>query len=151
MLIEDLCDYNLLLVLLQIDRRLLRSSGGHMVPVPNCLGCVPHSQSWDFTQVRRSACCHSLIHDVRQVTINLCHVSALFFLQRYQNSEYFPDQNWPHQAGWLWPCKEAGFRVFHGRNCKFWIASEKRVKRLAMIMNVTQNLNVKRLYTNIDV
>lgn len=80
MLIEELCDYNLLLVLLQIDRRLLRSSGGHMVPVPNCLGCVPHSQSWDFTQVRRSACCHSQMHDVRQVTINLCHVSALFFL-----------------------------------------------------------------------
>lgn len=87
--IEELCDYNLLLVLLQIDRRLLCSSGGHMVPVPNCLSCVPHSQSWDFTQVRRSACCHSLIHDVRQVTINLCHVSALCFCRDIKTLNIF--------------------------------------------------------------
>lgn len=44
------------------------SLGGHMVPLPNCLSSVPHSQGWDLTQVRCSARFHVLIQDTWQVT-----------------------------------------------------------------------------------
>ena len=33
--------------------------------------------------------------------------TIFFFLQRHQNSEHFPDEDGPHQAGRLWPRKEA--------------------------------------------
>lgn len=89
------------------------SLGGHMVPVPNCLCSVPYSQGWDLTQVRCSARIWKYL-----VGRFLFITFLFFFLQRYQDSEYFPDQDWPHQAGRLWPCKEAWLWVFNGGDCK---------------------------------
>lgn len=108
------------------------SLGGHMVPVPNCLSSVPHSQGWDLTQVRCSARFHVLIEDTWPVTwlfvsiffFRLINVLFFFPLQRYQNSEHFPDQDWPHQAGRLWPGEEAGLWVFNGRDCKLGFPSQ---------------------------
>lgn len=72
-----------------------------MVLVPDCLSSVPHSQGWDLAQVRCAACFHALIEGIwhNHMTLQLdfwgreVRDAFLAFLQGYQNSQHFSDQD----------------------------------------------------------